>query len=402
MSNKIIIIGDLNKKLLLPLLLALGQIFFITANELFPKKTHNWPLLLSTFSLGHMSAKFIPCILTMSRRELPKEKQINKHKCLYYSLLCFIFLINTTTKMMPFAMDYTNDENNRQFKIFNPFFNGFFLKLALEIIFLIIFSIYLLKYKYFIHHYFSIIVFAIIGIITDMILGNYNGASNWDVLKIRIIMFSGSIVESLYYCYLKYLMDKFYYPYWDVTFIPGVFLFCISLITIIFSIIKKEGKENEPIPSMNSFLKASGIGIIIGKYLILVFLYVIICPLLTLNIYYFNPNFILIILQISNIIQNLFEKSFPKYYCIPLYLLQLFCLLVYLEIIEINICNFNKNTKRNISRRSLEDELKEDDANSTGSNENIDVDPDYSIKERDMNIGGKNPIPLSPIFDTEE
>ena len=38
MSNKIIIIGDLNKKLLLPLLLALGQIFFITANELFPQK----------------------------------------------------------------------------------------------------------------------------------------------------------------------------------------------------------------------------------------------------------------------------------------------------------------------------------------------------------------------------
>ena len=77
-------------------------------------------------------------------------------------------------------------------------------------------------------------------------------------------------------------------------------------------------------------------------------------------------------------------------------------MLVYLEIIEINICNFNKNTKRNISRRSLEDELKEDDAKSTGSNENIDVDPDYSVKERDMNLGGKNPIPLSPIFDTEE
>ena len=54
-------------------------------------------------------------------------------------------------------------------------------------------------------------------------------------------------------------------------------------------------------------------------------------------------------------------------------------MLIYLEVLELNFCGLNKNTKRNIYLREKEDLLNENRSSSVDIN-GIDVETDYTIK----------------------
>ena len=57
--------------------------------------------------------------------------------------------------------------------------------------------------------------------------------------------------------------------------------------------------------------------------------------------------------------------------------------MIYLEIIEINFCGLNKNTKRNIQIRSANELLKQDDRDfSIGA---ININKDYAIDSKNVN-----------------
>ena len=99
-----------------------------------------------------------------------------------------------------------------------------------------------------------------------------------------------------------------------------------------------------------------------------------------LNIYYFNPNYVLISFQFSKFVEVLLdEEDNKKYYCIIFFVFQLFCLLIYLEILELNFCNLNNNTKRNIELRSILDSTGESGRDSTVGIGAIDINSDYTI-----------------------
>ena len=73
-----------------------------------------------------------------------------------------------------------------------------------------------------------------------------------------------------------------------------------------------------------------------------------------LTLYYFTPTHILISYEISKIFKifkNYKENSELSILPIILFIFEFFCLLIYLEIIELNFCGLNKNVKRNISIR---------------------------------------------------
>ena len=67
--------------------------------------------------------------------------------------------------------------------------------------------------------------------------------------------------------------------------------------------------------------------------------------------------------------------------------LQFFSLLIYLEIIELNFCNLNKNTKRNIELRGILDLSGENGRDSTVDTGNLDINNDYLIEFRENNNG---------------
>ena len=64
------------------------------------------------------------------------------------------------------------------------------------------------------------------------------------------------------------------------------------------------------------------------------------------------------------------------------FILQFFVLMIYLEILELNFCNLNENTKRNIELRGLIDITGEFGRDS--SLNNVEINKDYLINT-DMN-----------------
>ena len=62
----------------------------------------------------------------------------------------------------------------------------------------------------------------------------------------------------------------------------------------------------------------------------------------------------------------------------------------FLEIFEFNFCNLNKNTKRNINKRAVEEGLlKDSDRSSSASDILVDISGGYKL-DGEKNISGRN------------
>ena len=107
-----------------------------------------------------------------------------------------------------------------------------FINDAIEIIFLSIITYYILKYKYYIHHFISIALIVVCGIAIDLLIDNY---SNIDIIKIVINSFFYILADVSLYSYFKYLIEFKYYYFMDVLFISGIINFIINSIS--FSIL---------------------------------------------------------------------------------------------------------------------------------------------------------------------
>ena len=105
-----------------------------------------------------------------------------------------------------------------------------------------------------------------------------------------------------------------------------------------------------------------------------------------------NPNFTLIAYHISKFISVLRTVPKEKYYLIVYFVMQFFCLMIYLEILELNFCNLNKNTKRLIEERGIEDLNGDLGRDSTISNTAIDINKDYFIKNTDSETKSEQPL----------
>ena len=177
---------------------------------------------------------------------------------------------------------------------------------------------------------------------------------------------------------MKYMIDKKYHSYWSILFFNGLFLFITFSIAFIINIIKD--------PYNNIVFLIIRIGetkFIILHFLIDVIISYFLKMLFTLLILeYFSLNHVLISHLIFRILYTFYQcvTDFEKLkllFLIPASFL-IFSLLLYLEILEFNFCNLNKNTKRNIMLREEEEMLLR---NNTNASENeIEVDKDLIIK----------------------
>ena len=206
--------------------------------------------------------------------------------------------------------------------------------LSLEMGLMILFSKLILKYEYFKHHIISIVLFASFGIFCKIIINDYSLYTEGYSIFIELLSI---VVEAFYYCYQKYLMDNLLFHFWDVAFIPGFSLTGFSTIKFVITYLLSKF-DYSSIKDMETKM--------IMKIISIFLLHLIICPLSILIIYYFNPAFILIMFQTSSVMSSLIGKNSQRaLYCIPLYICQFIFLFIYLEIIELNFCDLNKNTK---------------------------------------------------------
>ena len=221
---------------------------------------------------------------------------------------------------------------------------------AIQIIFLTLITYFFLKYKYYIHHFISIAIFVILSVIIDVILGNFIGIHWGTILSSIVYIFADSFI----YSYLKYLIEKKYYFFMDVLFFLGIFNFIIHSISIvILVIIHKSNGINDIIFQFYSFYNEYGTG-----YMLTRFFFGLICTGIMVGILEFaiinelTPNYVIIGYTLSEIPSTIIGiEGNNRWIILVISIFQIFSLLFYLEIFELNFCSLNKNTKKNIISR---------------------------------------------------
>ena len=388
MSGCIIIIGRVNKKHILPFLLALIQIILSIINEYYPLRNKN-NIIFACYNIafGKMFIRLFPLILKISEQEDRKNAPNKKSKYLYYFLVCLFDTLNMMVKGIGENIIYILDNEVEKFATNNPFLNHDFIVLSCEMIFLVCISIWLLKYIYHKHHVISMIVFIIFGIICDIVIDNF-GSINKNFFLIEFIRILECVMESFYFCYQKYLMEKLYFSYWNVSFVQGVYNFFLFSL-LFFIILINPDKENSSFDLISNFYSYfidndNEVGLIIGKEIIEFILYIFFFILFILVLCYFEPNFMFIIIQLSYITKNIMEKSANKLYSLVFYIIQFIALLIHLELLELNFCGLNKHIKRNIDLRGMS-EFEINDIDSSADTNYIDFDKDYKIKLEENN-----------------
>ena len=147
-------------------------------------------------------------------------------------------------------------------------------------------------------------------------------------------------------------MEKYFYPYWNIVLIPAFFIFVVNILTLILILILGKNSDINFFSSFYSYFSDVSFGIIIGKHIINIILNFFVATFTILTLFNFTPDYVLISNVLSKIVNVLIDDSNNKYYFIIFAILQVICLLFYLEIIEFNFCGLNKNTRRNIKYRS--------------------------------------------------
>ena len=393
MVKKIIIFGEINKKHILPLSLAIYQVFNKIFNTYYPKNIKNGIFELYSMALGMLSILFLPCIFKIKVTEEEKEREIHKRKWLHYPLLIVIYWIYHLAKLFMVISKVKARGND---ETINPFAESPFAFIGLEMILLTVASIILLKYKYFIHHIISMAGFILFGNFSDLLLGSYSEIIKFGAVPIIIQIF-GIISDVVYYYYQKYMMEKLFYPYWTISFTAGIGLALFATAILIYVLVLKE-KANPFIVDPQrfySYFNGNDIGLKVGKIILLYILSVVNTILNILNIYYFSPNYILISFQFSKFVDVLInESNSKKYFTIIFFVIQLFFLMIYLEILELNFCNLNQNTKKSIDFRSTIEASGENGRDSSIGLGVVDINADYSLDLSENGDKNNNNIEL--------
>ena len=387
MAKSPIIFGALNTKLLLPTFLAVLQIVFIITNKYYYEEHNNLVFQMYMLSLGEMSIKFLPCILNISNlNKNIKEREkfgIKQKKCKHYSLLCLLFIGNSLiTSGAILGKYYLIGEERLDYKESNLFPEKDFIIMSIEMIVMIFVSRCLLKSKYYKHHIISMIIFLIFGILSEILIGAYSFKHKIEFL-LKFIRVLGSAVDATNYCFQKYLMDIYFYPYWNIAFVPGAVMFLFSSIILIIALINPD-KAKSATPFVQEFYLyfTQDVGRTVGRIILVFVLHVLMCPLTILTIYYFSPNFILIVIQFSRIAQHLTIMGTTELYLIIFYVIQFIALMIHLEILELNFCGLNEYTKHNINMRGNDDLLCEGRDSTVGLNI-LDINKDYIIDKKE-------------------
>ena len=273
-----------------------------------------------------------------------------------------------------------------QGKSINSFSEGAFLIMGIEIIVFTLLSFFMLKYKYYKHHIISIAVFIICGISCDLFLKYYEEMKEFSFF-INFIEYFTIFTDSINYYFQKYMMEKLYYPYWKVSSCLGISYLIFSNAFLIYMLSGKE-EDGSLFYLFYSYFKNENVGIKIGKLIIIYVSITVNSALNILIVYYFNPNYILISFQISKIVQVLIDEEKEKYYCIFFFVFQFLALMIYLEILELNFCGLNDNTKSRIDYRGRLELNGDFDINS--SEDNVDLNNDYFLDLNDVNASEMN------------
>lgn len=365
----IISYGRLDKKLILILLFTIAREGYSIIMYYVPEDYHYSRIDYFNDDLGCTFAGVITIIL-FKKKQNPKDKDKRSFK--YLIILFFLMAVKTSYEQIyHYAVNYNQDYN--YYKILNAV-NG------IEIILISFATFLIFKYKYYIHHIITMIIYCILGFSIDIIIGNFTDIS-YDYIYFFIIFI---ISEVLLYCYIKYLMDKIFYHYSEIMLYYGLFSVIIKILIYSGFIIYEYKNNIEGIAQRvkTYFTETNVFVIIFFEFFYMIIDGIIYWVLLILILYYLRPNYLIIDDQITNYTDYIiFGDDKNRFYTIIPFVLQILLMIFYFEILEFNYCGLNKNTAKNIQiREEKETEGRNSDASL------IELNSQYYVKEDKLKI----------------
>ena len=357
--KKFITLGLIDKKIFLPFILAAYLIATSYIGAYLPSIKQSYYISGFGVSFGFMLAKLIPYILRYPS-DNSFSKICTKNNIIDYIICFIIYGIFVGITIYNHFIEY--DTKRVGVLISNQ---------SLEIIVLLVISWLCLKYKYYIHNLISLVSFCFFSVIIDLVPGNLQQLQPKDGYYAFVIIF-----EDLFYCFMKWMMDRKYHKYWDIIFFQGIFFFIYIIIATIIRI-KIDG-----IDFIKNYFSKDEIGAVSAIFFYNVFIGGLIQQILNvLIIYNFTPNHMLIAYGINKMkkILSVETENNIQFFCLIPFFFQLLSLLFYLEILELNFCGLNKNTKRNIQLRERMENLDKDRKES-----DIEVDDNLVIKSDEL------------------
>ena len=217
------------------------------------------------------------------------------------------------------------------------------------IVFLSLFSYLILKNKLYKHHYISIIITTILGLLYNIISNKLNIENIKQNYIIYLIGILNMIVYSLDLVLNKYCMLIKYIKSYEILFFEGLIALLLSIISLIIAI--KIGYidnfwnyyENIDTKEIIIFVSLSLINFIYG-----------ILALIIIDI--FSPFYFLLADYVDNLIYFFYSLNemdlFIILSTIVFLIIYIFMILVFIELIELNFLGLSKMTKRNIELRA--------------------------------------------------
>ena len=217
-----------------------------------------------------------------------------------------------------------------------------------HILFASIFCYFIFKIKLYIHHYISLILIILTGIIIDLCLENLQNeiVNNWLLFLMKL---AKEIVYSLQDVLCKYIMEKKFCSVYELTLYNG---FIVTILLIIFSIINYYYLHIDDFDEYFGNFNISEFLAILGLMPIQLGLY--------LSVLFTNKNNSpchIFIIYIFGQFGTYFDLSTKSIILIICFVFILFWTLVFNELIEINYCGLEKNTKRNIMIRADSEDI---------------------------------------------
>ena len=364
--------GAIDKKLLiLVLCIIVNLINLIVSNEVPDNYLND---ILSSL-LDEVGPIIAGTILIFTLKQKQKETKDDK-KSFKYIFILFLLRLGRSSyeRIFPYVVTDTTYRFNKILNTTN----------AIEINLTTLGTFILLKYKYHKHHIVSLIIFFALGVTSDFIMKSYF-AINYSYFYVYIYFV---IVEVSLFCYLKYMMDKLYYPYMEVLLYWGLTgliekLFIFSGFIIYEHINNIDGIMHD---FYVYFTETSAVVIIFFEFLYELIISAADHLLLMLVLFYLRPNHLIFSDEFNVFIRIIcYREMENKYYTIIPFIFQIFILFFYFEILEFNFCNLNYNTAKNIEKRG-ENIYIEDDINVRPSRTSlIELGGNYYLNNNDNN-----------------
>ena len=303
------------------------------------------------------------------------------------SLLSLLQLILLSISNIFEGQNNNNPKDSANKEIY--FFNQGFLSFIYIMYFILCKLVY--KQKYYKHQYFSILILTIIELIKYFIFV----CLNYDIASILLSILNNMIFSLLnpsVNLYKKFLIEKKYFSIYKTCYIFGfINVPIILIISSILTLLPHSCGNNEKcyIVNINSFFSD-----LFSIKFIIYFFFFIYCGFFgimnNLVLTTYSPFHLLLPLSlclfILEIISNIYEIK--NIIIIISDIFEVLLILVLLEVIELNFCGLNENTKKNISSRSKNETniiMNDENDDNDNDNDNDDNKSDDSNEEENNN-----------------